>query len=217
MIQVQISRLQGPKVPKRAFPGPVTKHRSWKVILYQSQRGRGTSALEMALLDVWSSPRILAAPLNEMIISIQEPWVVLDVADNKINVLIYTGAMYTLPWSLTLGHFHLKTPLWLQLWKVSHSLLHWISHLPIWTPFDFTCLFLLCLSVLLHHQKEIFWAPLEPCYNYYITSSPFSWFWLGQNSWIIRAYSQSCYSHSILCRVGWRNPCEGYKCPICKK
>ena len=94
----------------------------------------------MALLDVWSSPGILAAPLNEMIISIQEPWMVLDVADNKINVLIYTGAI-TLPWSLTLGRFHLKTPLWLQLWKVSHSLLHWISHLPMWTPFDFTCLF----------------------------------------------------------------------------
>ena len=39
---------------------------------------------------------ILAAPLNEMIISIQEPWMVLDVADDKINVLIYTGTI-TLP------------------------------------------------------------------------------------------------------------------------
>ena len=66
------------------------------MILHQSQRGSGTSALEMALLDVRSSPGILAAPLNEMIISIQEPWMVLDVADNKINVLIYTGAI-TLP------------------------------------------------------------------------------------------------------------------------
>lgn len=140
IIQMQISRLLGPKVPKRAFPGPVTKHRSRKVILYQSQRESGTSALEMALLDVWSSPGILAAPLNEMIISIQEPWMVLDVADDKINVLIYTGTI-TLPWSLTLGHFNPKTLLWLQLWKVSHSLLHWISHLPIWTTFDFTCLF----------------------------------------------------------------------------
>lgn len=52
IIQMQISRLLGPKVPKRAFPGPVTKHRSRKVILYQSQRESGTSALEMALLDV---------------------------------------------------------------------------------------------------------------------------------------------------------------------
>ena len=140
MFQMQMSRLLGPKVPKRAFPGPVTKHRSLKVILHQSQRGRGTSALEMALLDVWSSPGILAAPLNEMIISIQETWMVLPVTDNKINVLIFTGVI-TLPSSLTLGHFHPKTLLWLELWKVSHSLLHWVSHLPIWTPFNFTGLF----------------------------------------------------------------------------
>lgn len=189
IIQMQISRLLGPKVPKRAFPGPVTKHRSWKVILYQSQRGSGTSALEMALLDVWSSPGILVAPLNEMIISIQEPWMVLDVADDKISVLIYTGAI-TLPWSLTLGHFHPKTLLWLQLWKVSHSLLTSLDlSFANLNNFWFHMPFLLCLSVLLHHQEEIFWAPLEPCYNYDITSSPFSWFWLGKNSWRIRANS----------------------------
>lgn len=67
------------------------------MILYQSQRGSGTSALEMALLDVFEAALgILVAPLNEMIISIQEPWMVLDVADDKISVLIYTGAI-TLP------------------------------------------------------------------------------------------------------------------------
>lgn len=38
----------------------------------------------------------LKQPRDEMIISIQEPWMVLDVADDKISVLIYTGAI-TLP------------------------------------------------------------------------------------------------------------------------
>lgn len=119
---MQISRLLGPKVPKRAFPGPVTKHRSWKVILYQSQREAGLLLWDGFVGCLKQPCGILVAPLNEMIISIQEPWMVLDVADDKISKLIYTGAI-TLPWSLTLGHFHPKTLLWLQLWKVSHSLL----------------------------------------------------------------------------------------------
>lgn len=135
---------------KKAFPGPVTKHRDMKKWYIWSPKGSGTSALGMALLDVWAAQGLSSSPMRWL--SHWEPWMVLDVADDKISV-----------WSI-------QEPL------LCPDLSHWVtfiqklccdcsygkSHTHYFTGslianlnnFWFHMPFLLCLSVLLHHQEE---------------------------------------------------------------
>ena len=49
----------------------------------------------MAMLDYWGCPGILAASHNKMSISIEEFWVIFDVASKKIDFLIDTELTYS--------------------------------------------------------------------------------------------------------------------------
>lgn len=88
-------------------------------------------------LDDWGSPGILVVPPNEMSITIEDSWVVLDLAGKKAD-LIEMETTY----SVLISH---AGPLLHKLycnsyqWKALHSLFHWCS-LPIQAAVDLVCL-----------------------------------------------------------------------------
>ena len=71
---------------------------------------------------------------SEMFIFIQESYIVLDMVGTRLIFNSY-GATY----SVLISQAFICD--WCQ-WKASHLLLHWASHLPVWTVVDFTCLFI---------------------------------------------------------------------------
>ena len=101
MLQMQVNRPPGPRLPERAPPPPeamscLQTNRSLEEGLPSVLKGKwGTPVPEMAIMldDRWLGT--LAAPHNEMSISIEAPQVVLDMAGQKIHFLPDTRATYS--------------------------------------------------------------------------------------------------------------------------
>lgn len=93
---------------------------------------------------------------SEMSIFIQESYIVLDMVGTRL-IFNWYGATY----SVLISQAFLQKLYcdWCQ-WKASHLLVHWASHLPVWTVFDLTCLFG-CAWVLYSTTREDLW---DPCY-----------------------------------------------------
>ena len=83
-----------------------------------------------------------SSPYNEIFISIEEPWVILDMAGKKNQLLNWYRSYLTLSWSLTLGLSPPKAVLWLVLMESpTHTCCFAGPHLPTWIAFGLTCLF----------------------------------------------------------------------------
>ena len=146
MLQMQVNWLLNPNLSVLCLPERATQsmpsmqtNKSLEEWLPSVLKGRGQfPAPEMALLDDWGSPGILVVPPNEMSISIEDSWVVLDLAGKKVDFLIDMETTYF----VLISH---AGPLLHKLycdsyqWKASHPLFRWCSHLPIQAAVNLLC------------------------------------------------------------------------------